>query len=227
MPTGMISSPELPRRKKFQSLFFWMMPTGLMDLQIAFGHCQVSILVLLDDAYRQKVWPSCLPGYFVSILVLLDDAYRLFYDLNGNKIAHQVSILVLLDDAYRQSPAGALQGCMNSFNPCSSGWCLPAISYDANDLPSESFNPCSSGWCLPAVYPLLKYGKRICFNPCSSGWCLPAKDEEYFVDENDCFNPCSSGWCLPALVYWNNEVFEKLFQSLFFWMMPTGPLTIE
>ena len=37
---------------EFQSLFFWMMPTGKSLLGFSLPQIPVSILVLLDDAYR-------------------------------------------------------------------------------------------------------------------------------------------------------------------------------
>ena len=62
----------------FQSLFFWMMPTGINTSLFLLKSSAVSILVLLDDAYRlsQYICPSMVDTQ-VSILVLLDDAYRL------------------------------------------------------------------------------------------------------------------------------------------------------
>ena len=61
----------------------------------------VSILVLLDDAYRlDRIDSLEITINRVSILVLLDDAYRHWLILNcGDGV--KVSILVLLDDAYR------------------------------------------------------------------------------------------------------------------------------
>ena len=57
-------------------MFFWMMPTGSEFWRLTQDAVRVSILVLLDDAYRRS--PSTWKGFFiaVSILVLLDDAYR-------------------------------------------------------------------------------------------------------------------------------------------------------
>ena len=37
-----------------QSLFFWMMPTGIKGLLFLLFNPMDSILVLLDDAYRQQ-----------------------------------------------------------------------------------------------------------------------------------------------------------------------------
>ena len=63
--------------ERFQSLFFWMMPTGSGALSIPDYADNVSILVLLDDAYRPfDYWIDDEPIAKVSILVLLDDAYR-------------------------------------------------------------------------------------------------------------------------------------------------------
>ena len=65
------------RREGFQSLFFWIMPTGAdARFREIVAISQVSILVLLDNAYR-RLWSwqrSLVSG--VSILVLLDNAYR-------------------------------------------------------------------------------------------------------------------------------------------------------
>ena len=114
--------------KMFQSLFFWMMPIGLTlhswyGSETGFNPCssgwclsasiartktrrenEVSILVLLDDAYRLRVGFSLPHLGAVSILVLLDDAYRPWL-YPPCLCLQKVSILVLLDDAYRQQPS--------------------------------------------------------------------------------------------------------------------------
>ena len=53
------------------------MPTGLPPAALESMLTKVSILVLLDDAYRQKTGKTSVVLPVVSILVLLDDAYRL------------------------------------------------------------------------------------------------------------------------------------------------------
>ena len=79
-----------------------MMPTGPYNFILSLLWSRVSILVLLDDAYRpypEECKPK--PVVVVSILVLLDDAYRpICYQFLG-LLFRKVSILVLLDDAYR------------------------------------------------------------------------------------------------------------------------------
>ena len=49
---------ELKQEEKFlagfQSLFFWMMPTGIALGGVITQILEVSILVLLDDAYRRS-----------------------------------------------------------------------------------------------------------------------------------------------------------------------------
>ncbi len=67
----------------------------------------VSILVLLDNAYRLR-YSHLRPGrrLQVSILVLLDNAYRLACTqgaIGSAAVCLVVSILVLLDNAYRPS----------------------------------------------------------------------------------------------------------------------------
>ena len=118
----------------------------------------------------------------VSILVLLDDAYRLGAgDLFFFIIS--VSILVLLDDAYRLEGRKEWLTKKLCFNPCSSGWCLPAIDWKGSSSLWYCFNPCSSGWCLPAFLSTKKVGiSELGFNPCSSGWCLPAcLNPDFFI----------------------------------------------
>jgi len=53
MPTGPSSQEHAPFSPGFQSLFFWMMPTGSVLVACSPGRTSVSILVLLDDAYRR------------------------------------------------------------------------------------------------------------------------------------------------------------------------------
>ena len=76
-----------------------------------FPNFAVSILVLLDDAYRPPGLSERPRTKTVSILVLLDDAYRQL--TQGLSLPQDsVSILVLLDDAYRNyAPVqGAFRG---------------------------------------------------------------------------------------------------------------------
>ncbi len=62
----------------FQSLFFWIMPTGYSSILATAILFWVSILVLLDNAYRRLTSQGHRGSGRVSILVLLDNAYRLF-----------------------------------------------------------------------------------------------------------------------------------------------------
>ena len=53
MPTGLRAEQGEKKQKiMFQSLFFWMMPTGQQPTYSEKYVNMVSILVLLDDAYR-------------------------------------------------------------------------------------------------------------------------------------------------------------------------------
>ena len=52
MPTGLVPTRDKTEAFKFQSLFFWMMPTGSLSIPFLIFAKAVSILVLLDDAYR-------------------------------------------------------------------------------------------------------------------------------------------------------------------------------
>ena len=156
----------------------WCLPASFLRL---WGRLldEVSILVLLDDAYRQLFYFSrfnaissfnpcssgwCLPAEektkFIGRSIKFQSLF--FWMMPTGPLIRQcwealslVSILVLLDDAYRRRRKKMSLKPLKSFNPCSSGWCLPARpSYTSKSITFKSFNPCSSGWCLPAVdYP--------------------------------------------------------------------------
>ena len=75
----------------------------LLNFPLVGDHLSVSILVLLDDAYRHGILGRLRYSFpIVSILVLLDDAYRQLIP-PWKVCLVKVSILVLLDDAYRLS----------------------------------------------------------------------------------------------------------------------------
>ena len=121
----------------YRLYFLWPLPKCRM----------VSILVLLDTAYRLVTSFICFLGNLVSILVLLDTAYRL-KPVGGWFYLWNVSILVLLDTAYRRQSLGALYLSLMSFNPCSSGYCLPAFSSSLFALLSIKFQSLFF-WILP------------------------------------------------------------------------------
>ena len=136
----------------------------------------------------------------------------------------------------------------SGFNPCSSGWCLPATGKSASSSIRVLFQSLFF-WMMPTGRYAMTAAEaeRVGFNPCSSGWCLPARqrgksDEVYIcvsilvllddayrrlaespeTSNSLGFNPCSSGWCLPAIALMKRLSSLLSFQSLFFWMMPTG-----
>ena len=96
MPTGPKRCNATSLEHRFQSLFFWIMPTGRWRLSWILSAPEVSILVLLDNAYRPNIVLPMIQGIIVSILVLLDNAYR------PNIITGDVALIL-------------------SFNPCSFG----------------------------------------------------------------------------------------------------------
>ena len=169
MPTGVGLHLHCPCRRQFQSLFFWMMPTGGRYILWIFSLARVSILVLLDDAYRRPNEPCQRTRPLVSILVLLDDAYRLLAMLSspspkilfqslffwmmptgalddGARLPYRpVSILVLLDDAYRR-------------RHIVSHLRLHMVSILV--LLDDAYRPMAPGF---------RIGLKVCFNPCSSG----------------------------------------------------------
>ena len=86
----------------FQSLFFWMMPTGSSLFSFLCFKISVSILVLLDDAYRPIRWCD-------------DVTYSTKFQ----------SLFFWMMPTGKISISGKSKKWL-SFNPCSSGWCLPA-----------------------------------------------------------------------------------------------------
>ena len=149
---AMISLNELPGREKFQSLFFWMMPTGIKIALIASNSALVSILVLLDDAYRQ-FWRILWKSFFwVSILVLLDDAYR---PEDQCKLIFMTWRFQSLFFWMMPTGPGRLFDCVILFFWFQSlfFWMMPTGLVEAEgwNKDAKSFNPCSSGWCLPAL----------------------------------------------------------------------------
>ena len=118
------------------------------------GHSQyilVSILVLLDDAYRQGAGQDSQTWCRVSILVLLDDAYRHGGKKPAARCRQRVSILVLLDDAYRPFWFVSILYQLFQFQSLFF-WMMPT-GKELSEIvwrAEGSFNPCSSGWCLPA-----------------------------------------------------------------------------
>ena len=110
----------------FQSLFFWMMPTGfiLVLLQVVSVVCfnPCSSGWCLPAPYFNS--PSTRNMRFQSLFFwMMPTGLEGFIIENAN---HEVSILVLLDDAYRPQSKRNRSWISWSFNPCSSGWCLPA-----------------------------------------------------------------------------------------------------
>ena len=159
MPTGAGASATRVSSIPFQSLFFWMMPTGGDYTDNNYWQCnRFQSLFFWMMPTGMKIASGRIHEKSVSILVLLDDAYRP-EDVSTSSVYSTVSILVLLDDAYRPSDVVRLVNGMPSFNPCSSGWCLPAALRSRGLTMLPCFNPCSSGWCLPA--PLFLNGLEI------------------------------------------------------------------
>ena len=227
------------------------------------GWCLPAQVNILISWRHQRSFNPCSSGWCLPAMLYGD----------SGRPRYLVSILVLLDDAYRHGGGISPNTERICFNPCSSGWCLPAI------MPAGRL---TSG-CRVSILVLLDDAYRpvtvwhfkspfLCFNPCSSGWCLPARylgscsvlwwrvsilvllDDAYrlYMDQVEelrfisfqslffwmmptgyphlvlsasilrSFNPCSSGWCLPANYLGAYSTEFKMFQSLFFWMMPTG-----
>ena len=122
MPTGPIYEGDTVSYSiVFQSLFFWMMPTGEIHFTYSAVIIRVSILVLLDDAYRQidsLFYLGCI-AMFQSLFFWMMPTGTC--GLFGCVLLLPVSILVLLDDAYRQKLRWRGFEGRSGFNPCSSG----------------------------------------------------------------------------------------------------------
>ena len=85
------------------------------------GTYEVSILVLLDDAYRLLALDIFLfqePEFQSLFFWMMPTGMVL---VAGNVRSIYVSILVLLDDAYRRISGGKRHRGLLGFNPCSSG----------------------------------------------------------------------------------------------------------
>ena len=97
------------------------MPTGTQALTRALSALTVSILVLLDDAYRQSTRPfNCLDDMsFQSLFFWMMPTGGPVLIMEIRNLV--VSILVLLDDAYRLRDKENRLMATTSFNPCSSG----------------------------------------------------------------------------------------------------------
>ncbi len=182
---------------KFQSLFFWILPTGIARNNM-----------IADDIVFQSLFFWILPTGRLCIFWI--------YSIP------EVSILVLLDTAYRPESALVSASYNLCFNPCSSGYCLPAKSGTFTVKGNLCFNPCSSGYCLPARFSgPAKYGVYL-FQSLFF-WILPTGLNSTVAPLAERrFNPCSSGYCLPAVLELDMLERKRKFQSLFFWILPTG-----
>ena len=203
MPTGRsLALPALTYLIVFQSLFFWMMPTGGV-------HSTASS----DSGWFQSLFFWMMPTGSVIMI--------------GANSWYSVSILVLLDDAYRPMAPGFRIGLKVCFNPCSSGWCLPALPLAWWSNAGRMFQSLFF-WMMPTGQA--KEKKKLESLNVSI---LVLLDDAYRPSrvagtdfQRICFNPCSSGWCLPASTWYLLRSAAYRFQSLFFWMMPTGTILI-
>ena len=167
------------RLRMFQSLFFWMMPTG--------------------------------PHIYLNSRKLINRFQSLFFWMMPTGIFSANNTFIKTQ----------------SFNPCSSGWCLPADTQDRWVCWCNCFNPCSSGWCLPAGEKIscCVWGGRVSILVLLDDAYRP-RNGEMLNWRLESFNPCSSGWCLPAPLSKSESLWSLRFQSLFFWMMPTGAVSL-
>ena len=110
-----------------------------------------------------------------------------------------------------------------SFNPCSSGWCLPAFYFREAIKNAWRFQSLFF-WMMPTGLYLDSLPRHLLEFQSLFFWMMPTGCSKLVVPSLlwGCFNPCSSGWCLPAPYLSDFDLGISEFQSLFFWMMPTG-----
>ena len=209
---------------EFQSLFFWMMPTGHYILPLRSFDIQ---------CFNPCSSGWCLPANGLSTRRTESFLFQsLFFWMmptgSGQDgpgwLRLDVSILVLLDDAYRLRTAIYTSEPTPSFNPCSSGWCLPAgaahgagsaieevsilvLLDDAYRQVSDRFNYSILSWFQSLFFWMMPTGKTwLAVSPDNIAVSiLVLLDDAYrrravcaTTTRWKCFNPCSSGWCLPA-----------------------------
>ena len=122
------------------------MPTGTAICSIPEPVFQVSILVLLDDAYRRNI--RCinreLKIQFQSLFFWMMPTGLLSFCHQGMSI--RVSILVLLDDAYRPEICQLRKWIVLRFQSLFF-WMMPTGLKSEGKTPNYTpgFNPCSSG----------------------------------------------------------------------------------
>jgi len=160
---------------------------------------------------------------YVSILVLLDDAYRHMPQEEANYLM-DVSILVLLDDAYRPSLSLLIIIYTFCFNPCSSGWCLPAIIVVPASL---KLNWVSILVLLDDAYrPGMADGVRNFIRVSILVLLDDAYRPQYLEEIADLYKSVSILVLLDDAYRHTQQCLQNthliMFQSLFFWMMPTG-----
>ena len=152
MPTGFIQiKASNPPKDMFQSLFFWMMPTGTVSDYLPHEETLFQSLFFWMMPTGRFAFPVVSCGDFGFNPCSSGWCLPAHIYLLPNQVHLFVSILVLLDDAYRQNTLSSEKNNIFCFNPCSSGWCLPAPKCPDLRKHFGGFNPCSSGWCLPAA----------------------------------------------------------------------------
>ena len=130
----------------------------------------------------------------VSILVLLDDAYRQIHAQIEEMNRHNVSILVLLDDAYR-----LIAGCLAQIIPDEFQslffWMMPT---GPSLILTRSFDSAFQSlffWMMPTG-DLALIANPACLKFQSLFfWMMPTGSRQLATvgDSFTCFNPCSSG----------------------------------
>ena len=189
-------------RTTFQSLFSWMLLSGVGGGQRCDRVDGVSILVLVDVAQwpRQRDQADRGSSRFQSLFswMLLSGTAGALTETGDAR----VSILVLVDVAQ-----------WHELDP------LPAMS-------RSGFNPCSRGCCSVACGSVRRRtpASMTGFNPCSRGCCSVARSRTHrCAGDVRGFNPCSRGCCSVAAESRATPYARPGFQSLFSWMLLSGP----
>ena len=159
---------------KFQSLFWWNMPSNLRHKRKTKFWCEFQSLfwwnmpsnmsdhLVLD--HQRRCFNPCFDG------TCLQTRYKAY----ESGFPRLVSILVLMEHAFKQNGGGGMKVKVNGFNPCFDGTCLQ----------TRKFGPMMASVTGVSILVLMEHAFKLgdktlflphfsrCFNPCFDGTCL-------------------------------------------------------
>ena len=200
MPTGIPQGEflQLPQRL-FQSLFFWMMPTGKV-----INGCKKEEIMGFNPCSSGWCLPALPFQYFPKPIGKFQSLF--FWMMPTGGVIPQAN-----------AAGWRFQSLFFWMMPTGWDW------FYFNLVRQIGFNPCSSGWCLPAIHHILPMPWNAWFQSLFF-WMMPTGQRlkgrgfggevvSILVLLDDAYRHWG---CTPT------SLANSLFQSLFFWMMPTG-----